>query len=213
MAVSEESGPLRGNRPPQRLGERVGVHADENVPAGLDGLDPLGLAAERDARDAGQVRLLLHATRVRRDGRGVVFEGDHRQVADRVDGDHAQLVLREGGEIAFPLSMVARVDPELPLYDVRLMDQRLADIDILALPTTPIVAPTMQEVAPADEFARRNAMLLRNTLIVNFFDLCAISVPIPREGGLPAGLMLVARNGQDNRLFRIAMAVERLFGG
>ena len=96
---------------------------------------------------------------------------------------------------------------------IRLMDARLSDIDILALPTTPIVAPTMQEVAPADEFARRNAMLLRNTLIVNFFDLCAISVPIPREGGLPAGLMLVARNGQDNRLFRIAMAVERLFGG
>jgi aspartyl-tRNA(Asn)/glutamyl-tRNA(Gln) amidotransferase subunit A len=93
------------------------------------------------------------------------------------------------------------------------MDQRLADIDILAWPTTPIVAPTMQEVAPADEFARKNAMLLRNTLIANFFDLCAISVPIPRKSGLPAGLMLVARNGQDNRLFRIAMAVERLFGG
>ena len=69
---------------------------------------------------------------------------------------------------------------------IGLMDARLADLDILALPTTSIVAPTMQEVAPADEFARRNAMLLRNTVIVNFFDLCAISVPIPREGGLPA---------------------------
>ena len=96
---------------------------------------------------------------------------------------------------------------------IRLMDARLADLDILALPTTPIVAPTIQEVAQADEFARRNAMLLRNTVIVNFFDLCAISVPIPREGGLPAGLMLVARNGQDTCLFRIATAVERLFGG
>jgi aspartyl-tRNA(Asn)/glutamyl-tRNA(Gln) amidotransferase subunit A len=96
---------------------------------------------------------------------------------------------------------------------IGLMDTRLAELDILALPTTPIVAPTMHEVAPADEFARKNAMLLRNTLIVNFFDLCAVSVPIPRESGLPAGLMLVARNGQDNRLFRIAMAVERLFGG
>jgi aspartyl-tRNA(Asn)/glutamyl-tRNA(Gln) amidotransferase subunit A len=95
---------------------------------------------------------------------------------------------------------------------IQLMDARLMDLDALALPTTPIVAPTQQEVAPADEFARRNAMLLRNTVIVNFFDLCAISVPIPRESGLPAGLMLVARNGQDNRLFRIAMAVERLFG-
>jgi aspartyl-tRNA(Asn)/glutamyl-tRNA(Gln) amidotransferase subunit A len=96
---------------------------------------------------------------------------------------------------------------------IRMMDTRLSDLDILALPTTPIVAPTIQEVASADEFARRNLMLLRNTVFVNFFDLCAISIPMPREGGLPAGLMLVARNGQDDRLFRTAMALERLFGG
>ena len=38
--------------------------------------------------------------------------------AYRVDGDHAQLVLREGGEIAFPLSMVARVDPDEVPYPV-----------------------------------------------------------------------------------------------
>ena len=87
----------------------------------------------------------------------------------------------------------------------------LPTLDVLVLPTTPIVAPTMQEVAAPDEFARKNAMLLRNTVIVNFFDLCAISLPMPRDGGLPAGLMLVARNGQDHRLFRIAAAVERLF--
>src|SRR5262245_9747466 len=94
---------------------------------------------------------------------------------------------------------------------IRLMDLRFADVDILAWPTTPMVAPTLDEVAKADEFARKNAMLLRNTLIVNFFDLCAISLPIPRESGLPTGLMLVARNGHDQRLFRVAAAVERLF--
>jgi len=71
----------------------------------------------------------------------------------------------------------------------------------------------MAEVATADEFARRNAMLLRNTVIVNFFDLCAVSLPLPREGGLPTGLMLIARNGSDHRLFRIAAAVEKLFAG
>lgn len=91
------------------------------------------------------------------------------------------------------------------------MDSRISDLDVLAFPTTPIVAPTMDEVAAADEFARKNAMLLRNTVIVNFFDLCAISLPLPREGGLPTGLMLAARNGDDHRLFRIAAAVERLF--
>ncbi|MGB7690872.1 MAG: amidase [Pseudolabrys sp.] len=94
---------------------------------------------------------------------------------------------------------------------IRSMDTALADLDVLALPTTPIVAPTMAEVAAADDFARKNAMLLRNTVIVNFFDLCAISLPVPREGGLPTGLMLVARNGNDHRLFGIAAAVERLF--
>ncbi len=91
------------------------------------------------------------------------------------------------------------------------MDARISDLDVLALPTTPIVAPTMEEVAVADEFARKNAILLRNTVIVNFFDLCAISLPLPRDGGLPTGLMLVVRNGGDHRLFRIAAAVERLF--
>jgi aspartyl-tRNA(Asn)/glutamyl-tRNA(Gln) amidotransferase subunit A len=94
---------------------------------------------------------------------------------------------------------------------IRLVDARIADLDVLAWPTTPIVAPTMDEVAGAEDFARKNAMLLRNTLIVNFFDLCAISVPMPRDGGLPTGLTLVARNGNDHRLFRIAAAVERLF--
>jgi aspartyl-tRNA(Asn)/glutamyl-tRNA(Gln) amidotransferase subunit A len=93
---------------------------------------------------------------------------------------------------------------------IRAMDARIADLDVLAMPTTPIVAPTMAEVAAADDFARKNAMLLRNTVIANFFDLCAISLPMPRESGLPTGLMLIARNGSDHRLFRIAAAVERL---
>ena len=90
------------------------------------------------------------------------------------------------------------------------MDARLADIDVLVMPTTPMVAPTIEEMTPPDVFARKNAMLLRNTAMWNFFDCCAISLPLPREGGLPTGLMLVARNGQDRRLFRIAAAVERL---
>jgi len=93
---------------------------------------------------------------------------------------------------------------------VRAMDARLADLDVLAMPTTPTVAPLMSEVAAPGEFARRNALLLRNTTLWNFFDCCAISLPLPRDGGLPAGLMLVARNGHDTRLFGIAAAVEKL---
>lgn len=93
---------------------------------------------------------------------------------------------------------------------VRAMDANLAGLDVLVMPTTPIVAPTIAEVADPKEFARKNAMLLRNTSMWNFFDCCAISLPLPRESGLPAGLMLVVRNGHDSRLFAIASAVERL---
>jgi aspartyl-tRNA(Asn)/glutamyl-tRNA(Gln) amidotransferase subunit A len=92
---------------------------------------------------------------------------------------------------------------------VQAMDARMAALDALVLPTTPIVAPTLAEVATPEEFGRKNAMLLRNTAPINFLDLCAISLPLARQGGLAAGLMLVGRNGQDRRLFDIAAAVEK----
>jgi len=95
---------------------------------------------------------------------------------------------------------------------VRAMAERLARLDVLLLPTTAIVAPTIAEVADPTVFAARNAAVLRNPSIVNFFDLCAISLPLspPRPGAMPTGLMPVARNGDDRKLLRIAAAVMRL---
>ena len=94
---------------------------------------------------------------------------------------------------------------------VREMDARLADLDALVLPTTPTVAPRMDEVADPKSFMRRNALLLRNTTIGNFFDLTGVSLPLPSDGGLHCGFMLLARNGLDRRLLRIAAAMEKLF--
>ena len=97
---------------------------------------------------------------------------------------------------------------------VRAMDARLADLDALVMPTTADRGAEDQRGRRRPRPSRRRiSLLLRNTAIVNFFDLCAISLPLPREGGLPVGLMLVARNGHDRRLFRIAAAVEQLFAG
>ncbi len=91
---------------------------------------------------------------------------------------------------------------------VAAMEARLAGLDVLAMPTSTIVAPTIAEVEDPKVFAMRNAAVLRNTGMVNFFDLCAISLPLPAR--LPVGLMLVARNGQDHRLLRIADAVHAI---
>ncbi len=93
---------------------------------------------------------------------------------------------------------------------VRVMDARLAALDVLVMPTTSIIAPTIAEVADPKIFAARNAALLRNTAMINFFDLCAISLPL--KAALPVGLMLAARNGEDHRLLGIAAATARLFG-
>src|SRR5690348_10903975 len=92
---------------------------------------------------------------------------------------------------------------------VAAMEARLAGLDVLVMPTSTIVAPTIAEVDDPKVFAARNAAVLRNTNMVNFFDLCAISLPVPAT--LPVGLMLVARNGQDRRLLPIAEAVMQLF--
>ncbi|OBQ59180.1 amidase [Mesorhizobium erdmanii] len=93
------------------------------------------------------------------------------------------------------------------------MDERLASLDVLALPTTPVTAPTIVSLAGDTELRDHvEGLLLRNTQVANQFDLCAISLPMPGMA-LPAGLMLVARNGHDRRLLRIAAEVERLLGG
>jgi aspartyl-tRNA(Asn)/glutamyl-tRNA(Gln) amidotransferase subunit A len=131
-----------------------------------------------------------------------------RRGAD-VDPNVRSRIERGAGMTAADYVQLARERRRL----VRAMDAQLADLDAIAWPTTPIVAPKIADVATPETFGRNNMMLLRNTAIVNFFDLCAVSLPMPRTGGLATGLMLVARNGRDNRLFRIAAAVEKLLAG
>ena len=94
---------------------------------------------------------------------------------------------------------------------VRAMDRRLSGLDALIMPTAGIVAPKIADVADSEIFAKSNMMLLRNTSVGNFFDLCGISLPLPAK--LPVGLMLLSRNGADQMLLRIAAGVEALLAG
>jgi aspartyl-tRNA(Asn)/glutamyl-tRNA(Gln) amidotransferase subunit A len=43
---------------------------------------------------------------------------------------------------------------------------------------------------------------------VNYFDGCSISLPCHQAGDAPVGLMLSAGNGADDRLYRVAAAIE-----
>lgn len=91
------------------------------------------------------------------------------------------------------------------------MDERLAPLDVLALPTTAITAPLTAPLEADDKlYNHTDWLILRNTMFVNQFDLTGISLPLPGYER-PVGFMLVARRGQDRRLLQMAEAMERIF--
>jgi aspartyl-tRNA(Asn)/glutamyl-tRNA(Gln) amidotransferase subunit A len=92
----------------------------------------------------------------------------------------------------------------------RCVDERLAGFDSVLFPTTPIIAPTLEELESDETYGRMNLLVLRNPTVTNFLDGCAISVPCQEAGDAPVGLMLMGAHGDDRRLLAIAAAVEAL---
>ncbi len=93
---------------------------------------------------------------------------------------------------------------------MRAMDERLRPFDFILMPATPIPAVSIASVEEdRAEYRRVEDLLLRNTQVANQFDLTAITLPMPGMS-LPAGLMLMGRNGTDGALLRLAASVERL---
>jgi aspartyl-tRNA(Asn)/glutamyl-tRNA(Gln) amidotransferase subunit A len=88
---------------------------------------------------------------------------------------------------------------------------RFAAFDGVIMPTVPIVAPRIADLADDDAFTRTNLIALRNPTLVNMLDGCAISLPIHRADEAPVGLMLASSAGTDHRLLEIAAGLEDLF--
>jgi aspartyl-tRNA(Asn)/glutamyl-tRNA(Gln) amidotransferase subunit A len=92
----------------------------------------------------------------------------------------------------------------------RRVDESLADFDAVLLPTTPIIAPLLQDLESDEAYLRTNQQTLRNTSVANFLDRCAISVPCHETGTAPVGFMLMGAHGSDRRLLALAATVEKL---
>ncbi len=125
---------------------------------------------------------------------------------------------------------VALADPMTAVDYVSLLTNRsawiarteraLAGFDAVLSPTVPLVAPSIDSVAPASghdaaqdaardaEFWRVNALLLRNTSVVNLLDGCAISLPCHLASELPVGLMVWHGAMHDNTVLQIALQIE-----
>ncbi|MFL6601106.1 MAG: amidase [Steroidobacteraceae bacterium] len=87
---------------------------------------------------------------------------------------------------------------------------RIRKFDAVLMPTTPITAPALLELASDEGYVRINALMLRNPSIVNFIDGCAISVPCQEPGSAPVGLSLFGLRNTDRQVLSAAMAVEAI---
>jgi aspartyl-tRNA(Asn)/glutamyl-tRNA(Gln) amidotransferase subunit A len=107
--------------------------------------------------------------------------------------------------------------PELQALRQDLLAQRkkigsvFDEVDVLIAPTTPILAPNLEELKQNFELLRpRELLLLRNTRPFNVWGLPAISIPCGFTAtGLPIGLQLAAKPWDETTLLRIAHAYEQ----
>lgn len=92
------------------------------------------------------------------------------------------------------------------------MERILMGFDAVLSPTTPIAGIPLEQVAPGterdEEFFRVNALLLRNTSVVNTLDGCAISLPCHQQGEAPMGLMAWHAAMHDDDLLQLALLME-----
>lgn len=81
-------------------------------------------------------------------------------------------------------------------------------VDILAMPTLPIVPPRIPDVHTPDVLA-----LIRNRSVINQSGHPAVSLPMGLAAeGVPMGFQLVGQIHDDHGLLAVAEAVERLIG-
>lgn len=94
------------------------------------------------------------------------------------------------------------------------VEAALRGFDAVLSPTVPMVAPPIAALAPGaerdDAFFRANALLLRNTSVVNMLDGCALSLPCHAPGELPVGLMAWHGALRDDTVLNLGLQIERV---
>lgn len=91
------------------------------------------------------------------------------------------------------------------------IDKVFEDVDVLVTPTTPIPAPSIDELKQNPDVIRpRELLLLRDTRPANVWGLPAISIPCGfTQAGLPIGLQIIGPRWGEERILRLAYAYEQ----
>ncbi|HEY1544310.1 MAG TPA: amidase [Xanthobacteraceae bacterium] len=90
---------------------------------------------------------------------------------------------------------------------------RFDDVDVIATPTVRLSPHVLTEKIAPDKFWAHNRGTVHNLVPVNSLGLCAATLPVGLDRlGLPVGLQLIGKGGDDERMIAIACAAERVLG-
>ena len=88
-------------------------------------------------------------------------------------------------------------------------DRALEQVDILAMPTTPMKANRYEADLGTEGIVAKGWQMVNNTAPFNMTGHPAISIPCGMSNGLPVGLMLVGKHFDDATVLRAAHAFEQ----
>jgi aspartyl-tRNA(Asn)/glutamyl-tRNA(Gln) amidotransferase subunit A len=87
------------------------------------------------------------------------------------------------------------------------------ELDVIATPTVMVSPHVLAEDSGSEQFWARNRRIVHNLAPVNYLGLCAATLPVGLDRiGMPVGLQLIAKGGDDERLVAVACAVEGVLG-
>jgi aspartyl-tRNA(Asn)/glutamyl-tRNA(Gln) amidotransferase subunit A len=133
----------------------------------------------------------------------------HRQwMKDKADKYDPRVLVRiRAGETITAADYIDML--KLRAQFIRTINAAASGYDAMLMPTTLDTAPTIAETSKDDEtYFRLNLRMVRNTIIVNLFDGCALSVPCHLPGTAPVGLMIAGTQNTDRKILAIGLAVE-----
>ncbi|ULH16434.1 amidase [Deinococcus sp. KNUC1210] len=91
----------------------------------------------------------------------------------------------------------------------RLLDDRMAELDVLLAPAVPCAAPLtgQDEVALLGGTVPLRVAVLRLTVPFSLLGLPTLVLPLPTPGGLSMGVQVVAKRGEDRQLLGLGLGL------
>jgi allophanate hydrolase len=135
--------------------------------------------------------------------RFITIEDLYKSKPDAIDPTVKKVI-----EKSLQFDAITTFKKQYELEDLKKKTQEIwREIDVLVVPTTP-TCPTIDAVS--EEPILRNSELGAYTNFVNLLGLCAIAIPASiSDSGLPFGITLIAPNGYDHALVKLASFMEK----